>query len=496
MSAAVPLTDDPPSRVFAVLDADDVNWFANHGDLAIELGPDISDFALTARICHGHNVTLVIPDQVDEAFEKKAWARAFIVEAQRYAAGVYVSERACLTPDEFEEDGMEAAEWLLLNPPNASNDATSNDRMLMPAFTLAELHGMPIPERRWLVKDLIPARNVTEADGDGGVGKSRLYMQLGIAVASGRNWIGRETAQGSVLYLACEDERDEIHIRAQSIAEHYMLGLNELGNFHVISMVGRDATLAVENRGRSAALATTPNFEALKAHIARLSPALVLLDTRADLFAGEANSPAQARMFMTILRGLAVEHDCAIVLLSHPSLTGLNNGRGGSGATAWRNSARSALLLERVMTRDESGRQIEADTLARTLTVKKLNYGPDGGKIALRWHEGVFIPTEEEAPSFLDKKTAERRVDELFLELLAAYEAEGRPPAPNMNRCGAPILFATDPRARGITKQAFNASMNRLLAAHRIRIVTSGPSYRPVQKLATLSPTAPHDEHE
>ena len=61
------------------------------------------------------------------------------------------------------------------------------------------------------------------------------------------------------------------------------------------------------------------------------------------------------------------------MLLAHPSLTGMNTGTGTSGSTAWNNSVRSRLYLDRVR---ESG--IEPDPDARVLRTMKSNYGPVG----------------------------------------------------------------------------------------------------------------------
>ena len=44
----------------------------------------------------------------------------------------------------------------------------------------------PVPERRWLVPDLIPMQNVTMLSGDGGVGKSIVALQLMVACALGK----------------------------------------------------------------------------------------------------------------------------------------------------------------------------------------------------------------------------------------------------------------------------------------------------------------------
>ena len=59
-----------------------------------------------------------------------------------------------------------------------------------PVVSAASFAGKPVPERLWIVLDMIPSGTVTLFTGDGGVGKSRLVKQLGIAVAVGREWIG------------------------------------------------------------------------------------------------------------------------------------------------------------------------------------------------------------------------------------------------------------------------------------------------------------------
>lgn len=71
----------------------------------------------------------------------------------------------------------------------------------------ADLEGVPVPEREWLVPDLIPARNVTLLYGDGGTGKSLLALQLAVAVALGRSWLGLPVKAGNALFPSAEDGR-------------------------------------------------------------------------------------------------------------------------------------------------------------------------------------------------------------------------------------------------------------------------------------------------
>jgi hypothetical protein len=53
-------------------------------------------------------------------------------------------------------------------------------------FCAADLEGLQVPDREWLVPDLIPTRTVTLLYGDGGTGKSLLALQLAVAVALGQ----------------------------------------------------------------------------------------------------------------------------------------------------------------------------------------------------------------------------------------------------------------------------------------------------------------------
>src|SRR5437762_7973424 len=62
----------------------------------------------------------------------------------------------------------------------------------------------PVPERQWIVRDMIPANTVTLLSGDGAVGKSTLALQLGTARALGRDWIGTVPSAGRTLHLSAE----------------------------------------------------------------------------------------------------------------------------------------------------------------------------------------------------------------------------------------------------------------------------------------------------
>ena len=222
-------------------------------------------------------------------------------------------------------------------------------------------------------------------------------------------------------------------------------------------------------------------------------PRLLVLDTSADFYAGDEIARAQVRQFIGLLRGLAIRSGTAVLLLSHPSLTGMSSGSGLSGSTAWNNSVRSRLYLSRILTK-EGPNMTEVDTDRRTLTTMKANYGASGGVLSMRWNQGVFVLDEAASISTLSAAGEHARIDAIFLDLLARYLSEGRSLNVAHSRNCAPHVFSLDARANGITQRAFVAAMNRLFAAGRIKVILEGPPSKLVQKLA-LSDNARREDN-
>jgi hypothetical protein len=57
------------------------------------------------------------------------------------------------------------------------------------------------------------------------------------------------------------------------------------------------------------------------------------------------------------------------------------------------------------------------------IEVMKSNYGPVGEVINLRWKDGVCVPVTSME---LDRLASEQEADDLFLELLDRWQAQGR----------------------------------------------------------------------
>ncbi len=322
-------------------------------------------------------------------------------------------------------------------------------------YSAAGLVGKPVPPREWLVPDLVPSRTVTLLGGDGGTGKSLLALQLACAVATDGTWLGRSVAGGRALFISAEDDEGELHRRLADVVMAGGATFDGLDRLTLRSLAGEDALLATLDRS-GGVLHITPLLSEIDKRIADEFPALVVLDTLADMFPGNENDRAQARHFIGILRGIANRHGCAVLLLAHPSLTGMSTGAGTSGSTAWNNSVRSRLYLDRVADNPD----------ARLLSTKKANYGRIGEEISMTWRAGIFV-----ADSLLGsngKIADEAKAERVFLRLLDDFTKEGRTVKSAQAHGYAPKVFAASGRTEGLSKQVLISAMERLFAKREI----------------------------
>jgi RecA-family ATPase len=366
--------------------------------------------------------------------------------------------------------------------------AGQEDVAELPVVSVSSFAGNPAPPRPWHVVDMIPGRQVTLLGGDGGVGKSIVAKQLGVATAAGRDWFGMTPACGAVVYLSAEDDLDELNRRIEAIAANYGVKLAELADFHLVPLAGRDAVLGAPMK--PGIIAPTPVWRGLEAVVERIRPRLVIVDTLADAYAGNENSRPEARQFVGLLRGMAIDRELAVVLLAHPSLSGLTSGSGTSGSTAWSNSVRSRLYLDKV--KDVDGADIESDL--RIFSTKKLNYGPDTLKFRLRWSEGCFV-LDGDAREF-DRVVVDAKAEKVFLDLLASFIAQGRAASASRGPTYAPALFEKLPNALGVGRKAFAAAMERLLTVGKIRVEQFGPPSKLRTRLVFAKPKLVVDNPE
>ncbi len=354
--------------------------------------------------------------------------------------------------------------------PIARSDSRSDSRPLptpplLETKTPAVWKGTEPLKQRWLAVARIPSGDLTLYSGNGGAGKTETAVQLLVSVAAGLgDWLGCVVETGPALFLSCEEPEANVRDRIERICRHRHIDPHAIADLH-LHFPDLEATwLATADRiGKVTKTALLLQVEAwITAH----RPILVIINSIAAVFDGEAIARRQVRCFLAMLRKIARENETAIVLLDHPSVRGLADGSGTANSVDWRNSVRSMLHLSDVDKSDPDLRELE---------VKKSNYGRAGEKIKLRWNGLTFVPaTSGDGSPY--RAAAERDVDELFLKLLDKRIAQGRPVRPSTGRGSAPFELAGDPEANGVSAEAFRAAMERLFTAGRIVSVETGPA--------------------
>jgi hypothetical protein len=332
--------------------------------------------------------------------------------------------------------------------------------------------------REWLVPERIPMRNVSMLGGEGSIGKSLLLMQLSGAVVLGREWIGTLPEPGPVLYMSCEEDDDEVRRRMEDVARHLGSTRQEMieHDLRFLSFAGKDAILAQPNR--VGIMQPKALLDCLCREASTLHPKLIAIDTVADTFGGKENDRAQTRQFITMLRGLAITTGAAVVILAHPSLTGIATDTGLSGNTGWHNSVRARMYLKAAP---------GDDTALRMLETKKSNYGPVTESILLRWRDGVYVVEPGKGLG------AEAEVDHLFLKLLRRFTEQGRNVSENKSSTYAPAVFADEREAKEAkaTKRVLAEAMARLFVANKVRAVPFGPPSRMRSRIVEVGQEQP-----
>ena len=206
-----------------------------------------------------------------------------------------------------------------------------------------------------------------------------------------------------------------------------------------------------------------------------IKPKRISIASSANIFAGDENVRPQVQQFIGLLTKVAVAADGSVVLISHPSLTGINSGTGLSGTTQWHNAVRARAYMKSI--KPEGGEQPDSDL--REIVFKKNNYGPLSESIVLRYQNGLFLPVPGIAN--LDKLAREAAAQDVFLALLRRFTRENRTVGDKPGPSYAPALFANEDEARkaGLSSKHLTTSMRDLFKAQKIWNEPYGRPSRP-----------------
>ena len=215
----------------------------------------------------------------------------------------------------------------------------------------------------WRLEGWLPEGTVTLLAANGGVGKSNLSLQLGVALVHGQEFMGMITKTSRVLVLSGEDEARTVHFRVRNICQDVQVQMQSLqGRMTVYDLTQHDCVLWRDGH-------PTSRMQWLADEAVRTKAEVIVIDNASDVFADNENDRTAVRGFMRALNLIAHVTRAAVLLLAHVDKASVRLGAGSdtnstfSGSTAWNNSARSRWAMVR-------------DGQAVTIRHEKCNLGP------------------------------------------------------------------------------------------------------------------------
>ena len=349
----------------------------------------------------------------------------------------------------------------------------------LPFINIAAWDNEPVPQQEWSVLDRFPIRQAVLFSGEGAAGKSTIGLHLCGAHVTGKDWLGSLPELGPALFIEAEDGADVMHRRLAAVARHLNTTFGELAKdgLHLLSYAGLDAVIATATR--SGKIEPTKVYNQFLQACGDIKPKMIGIASSANVYAGSEIDRSQVQQFISLLTRLAMVANGTCILISHPSLTGINTDTGLSGNTQWHNAVRARCYLKSA--KPEAGEQPDSDL--RELVFKKNNYGPVSETIVLRYQGGLFLPLP--GIGSLEKVAKDAKADEVFIDLLTRLNREGRNVSYKPGPTYAPAIFAKEDEAKkaAMGSKALEAAMRRLFQANKIQNEPYGKPSNPHARL-------------
>ena len=257
----------------------------------------------------------------------------------------------------------------------------------------------------WLIENWLPRSCVAMLTGDGGVGKSRLALQLAWALSGDGQWLGEAgqmplpgadygagfepVGASAIVYATWEDSPDQIRGRLYWLEQAGKDGNGE--NFKIADMRARGHLWAASERYAVPGL--TPAGKELRLACERHEARLLVIDTLGVANGASEIDRAQVGAFFADWAAWADERDCAVLLIAHPPKT---VGVTYSGSTGILGGVRAMWNIESVKSdcrkRCDPPKSCSCEpAYAYRLVNAKQNYGESTGSVWLTNRRGVWL---------------------------------------------------------------------------------------------------------
>ena len=278
----------------------------------------------------------------------------------------------------------------------------------------------------WLIENWLPRNCVAMLTGDGGVGKSRLALQLAWSLSGDGQWLG-EAGQipspgadygggfeplgpGAIVYATWEDSPDQIRGRLFWLEQAGKVGNGN--NFKIADMRARGHLWASTQHNATPGL--TPAGEALRLAAEQYNARLLVVDTLGVANGASEIDRAQVGAFFADWAAWADANDCAVLLIAHPPKTA---GVTYSGSTGILGGVRAMWTLETVKSGCQKGcyppKTCSCEpAYAYRLVNAKQNYAESTGPVWLTNQRGVWMESAGRAPDYDGKVQQPAESDE------------------------------------------------------------------------------------
>lgn len=206
------------------------------------------------------------------------------------------------------------------------------------------------PALEFCIDPLAPIGAVTIINAHGGTGKSLLALKMLIHIALGKDILDAATNGGKVAYMSLEDPelvfRQRFYKITQSMPDDVLPRLEELSRkLMFINRYGLQTFMASLEPGKVAGTEIPDALVGLlKAHAIKG----IVVDTFVRTHSLNENDNAQMGALLVLFEKIAVEAQCAVILIHHQPKDNSNRSYASRGASAITDNARSVLSLETV----------------------------------------------------------------------------------------------------------------------------------------------------
>jgi hypothetical protein len=254
---------------------------------------------------------------------------------------------------------------------DAPKTATKKSGVKQRELVATTLAAVEVTRQRWVVKDQMPEGVITIFAGVAGIAKSTILAWYVAALTNGKSDGDYAGLAVPVTIIAGEDD-----LGAQLVPRLKAAGANLA---LVTALEGVKITEGDESWTSSANLAD--DLAAIRAHLIKTGSKLLVIDPIISLMSGDSHRLDDVRRNLDPLHQLANDLGIAVVCVAHFSKGAGRAGEKVSGSHAFRDIARSLLVLA-----------VDEETDERILTVEKSNYSQAKPSFAFIV-DSVTVPT-------------------------------------------------------------------------------------------------------